>query len=197
MGTWNTRQGAAPGPRADGGRRLFLDDLLPAAVVCRLDLGGFDHRCRNIHAHDFPELVTQGLAQAAGAAAEIQGAFALRFEPEFAEICAENDFTWIGPGADVIRQMGDKATARTMAVEAEVPVVPGTGLVDDEGANISAGEKQLITIARRFASWTNLVIVKLYLPRRAPDLRRSWPRCSKRARRWSSGSMRRRPCRCP
>ena len=35
---------------------------------------------------------------------------------EFAEICQENDFVWIGPTAEVIRQMGDKATARTMAV---------------------------------------------------------------------------------
>ncbi len=70
------------------------------------------------------------------AAAEITGADAihpgygfLAENPEFAEICAENGFTWIGPPAEVIRQMGDKATARTMAVAAEVPVVPGTGLV--------------------------------------------------------------------
>ena len=72
------------------------------------------------------------------AAAEITGAEAihpgygfLAENAEFAEICAENDFVWIGPPAEVIRQMGDKATARTMAAEAEVPVVPGTGLVDD------------------------------------------------------------------
>jgi len=71
------------------------------------------------------------------AAAEITGAEAihpgygfLAENAEFAEICTENDFAWIGPTAAVIRQMGDKATARTMAVEAEVPVVPGTGLVE-------------------------------------------------------------------
>ncbi|MCP4572002.1 MAG: acetyl-CoA carboxylase biotin carboxylase subunit [bacterium] len=72
------------------------------------------------------------------AAAEITGAEAihpgygfLAENAEFAEICAENDFTWIGPPAEVIRAMGDKATARSMTTEAGVPVVPGTGLVDD------------------------------------------------------------------
>ena len=63
-----------------------VDEIAAAIAMAVVLLGGFDHRCRNIHAHDFPELVTQGLAQAAGAAAEIQGAFARRFEPEFAEI---------------------------------------------------------------------------------------------------------------
>ena len=81
------------------------------------------------------------------AAAEITGAEAIHpgygFLAEnaaFAEICAENDFVWIGPPAEVIAQMGDKATARAMAVEAGVPVVPGTGLVEDvEAAVLAAG----------------------------------------------------------
>ncbi len=82
------------------------------------------------------------------AAAEITGAEAihpgygfLAENAEFAEICTENDFGWIGPDAAVIRQMGDKATARTMAVEAKVPVVPGTGLVDSvEEAVLAAAQ---------------------------------------------------------
>jgi acetyl-CoA carboxylase biotin carboxylase subunit len=79
------------------------------------------------------------------AAAEITGAEAihpgygfLAENANFAEICAENDFVWIGPPAGVISQMGDKATARAMAVEAGVPVVPGTGLVDDVEAAAKA-----------------------------------------------------------
>ncbi len=80
------------------------------------------------------------------AAAEITGAEAihpgygfLAENAEFAEICVDNDFTWIGPPPDVIRSMGDKATARTMAVEAGVPVVPGTGLIDTvEEASLAA-----------------------------------------------------------
>ncbi len=80
------------------------------------------------------------------AAAEITGAEAihpgygfLAENAEFAEICQDNNFVWIGPQAEVIRQMGDKATARTMADKAKVPTVPGTGLVDDvEDAVIAA-----------------------------------------------------------
>ncbi|MBE0564468.1 MAG: acetyl-CoA carboxylase biotin carboxylase subunit [Krumholzibacteria bacterium] len=80
------------------------------------------------------------------AAAEITGAEAihpgygfLAENADFAEICADNDFVWIGPPAAVIAQMGDKATARAMAVDAGVAVVPGTGLVDDaEGAVLAA-----------------------------------------------------------
>ena len=82
------------------------------------------------------------------AAAEITGAEAihpgygfLAENAEFAEICVDNDFTWIGPAPDVIRRMGDKATARTMAVEAGVPVVPGTGLVDSEEEAVQASEQ--------------------------------------------------------
>jgi acetyl-CoA carboxylase biotin carboxylase subunit len=67
------------------------------------------------------------------AAAEITGAEAihpgygfLAENAEFAEICAENDFVWIGPPAAVISRMGDKAAARRTAIEAGVPVVPGS-----------------------------------------------------------------------
>jgi acetyl-CoA carboxylase biotin carboxylase subunit len=81
------------------------------------------------------------------AAAEITGAEAIHpgygFLAEnagFAEIIAENDFVWIGPSADVITKMGDKATARRMAVEAEVTVVPGTDLVDDADAAVAAAQ---------------------------------------------------------
>jgi len=72
------------------------------------------------------------------AAAEITGADAihpgygfLAENAEFAEICQENGFTWIGPPAEVIRQMGDKAIARQTAEAAGVPTVPGSpGLLD-------------------------------------------------------------------
>jgi acetyl-CoA carboxylase, biotin carboxylase subunit len=72
------------------------------------------------------------------AAAEITGADAihpgygfLAENAEFAEICEENGFTWIGPPAEVIRRMGDKAFARKTADEAGVPTVPGSpGVID-------------------------------------------------------------------
>jgi len=44
----------------------------------------------------------------------------------FAELCERNDIVFIGPGPAAIRAMGDKAMARRIAVEAGVPVTPGS-----------------------------------------------------------------------
>jgi len=73
------------------------------------------------------------------AAAEITGAQAihpgygfLAENAEFAEICARSDITFIGPSADQIRAMGDKATARRTMEAAGVRTVPGSpGVVHD------------------------------------------------------------------
>ena len=48
---------------------------------------------------------------------------------EFAEICAMYGIKFIGPTADSMRKMGDKATARKTMIENNVPVTPGTGIV--------------------------------------------------------------------
>jgi acetyl-CoA carboxylase, biotin carboxylase subunit len=73
------------------------------------------------------------------AAAEITGADAihpgygfLAENAEFAETCAASNITFIGPTAEQIRLMGDKATARRTMAEVGVPIVPGTpGPVED------------------------------------------------------------------
>jgi len=73
------------------------------------------------------------------AAAEIAGADAihpgygfLAENAEFAEICAASNITFIGPTAEQIRVMGDKAAARKAMTEVGVPIVPGTpGPVED------------------------------------------------------------------
>jgi acetyl-CoA carboxylase biotin carboxylase subunit len=50
----------------------------------------------------------------------------------FAEICKEHKIKFIGPSADTIKQMGDKATAKETAKKAGVPTVPGSdGLIHD------------------------------------------------------------------
>ncbi len=81
------------------------------------------------------------------AAAEITGAEAihpgygfLAENAEFAEICDRSGIVFIGPTADQIRRMGDKAEARRTMIEAGVPVVPGSkGAVDDvEAARVEA-----------------------------------------------------------
>ena len=46
--------------------------------------------------------------------------------PEFAEACERAGISFIGPTAEIQRQLGDKVAARKVAVAAGVPVVPGT-----------------------------------------------------------------------
>src|ERR1043165_5736522 len=73
------------------------------------------------------------------AAAEITGADAihpgygfLAENAEFAEICAASKIAFIGPTAEQIRLMGDKATARRTMQSVNVPIIPGTpGPVED------------------------------------------------------------------
>src|SRR5689334_5907074 len=50
----------------------------------------------------------------------------------FAQLCVEAGLTWIGPSADVIRLMGDKAAARKAAAAAGLSTTPGSkGVVRD------------------------------------------------------------------
>lgn len=46
--------------------------------------------------------------------------------PKFARLCEECGIKFIGPKAEVIEKMGDKAMAREMMIKAGVPVVPGS-----------------------------------------------------------------------
>ncbi|KAK1796836.1 hypothetical protein P4O66_000925 [Electrophorus voltai] len=45
---------------------------------------------------------------------------------DFAQACAEAGVRFIGPSPEVVRKMGDKVEARALAIQAGVPVVPGT-----------------------------------------------------------------------
>src|ERR687883_332606 len=73
------------------------------------------------------------------AAAEITGADAihpgygfLAENAEFAETCALSNIAFIGPTAEQIRVMGDKAAARRTMAAVGVPIIPGTpGPVED------------------------------------------------------------------
>ena len=78
------------------------------------------------------------------AAAEITGADAihpgygfLAENAEFAETCAASNVTFIGPTAEQIRVMGDKAAARKAMSDVGVPIVPGSpGPVEDADAAV-------------------------------------------------------------
>jgi acetyl-CoA carboxylase, biotin carboxylase subunit len=73
------------------------------------------------------------------AAAEITGADAIHpgygfmaENAEFAEICERSDIVFIGPSAEQIRLMGDKAVARRTMMGVGVPTVPGSdGAIED------------------------------------------------------------------
>jgi 3-methylcrotonyl-CoA carboxylase alpha subunit len=64
-------------------------------------------------------------AKAANADALHPGFGFLAENAEFAEAVAGAGIAWVGPPAEAIRAMGDKAAARRLAVRLGVPVVPG------------------------------------------------------------------------
>ena len=49
---------------------------------------------------------------------------------DFVDICKEHNIKFIGPSAESMRKMGDKATARKTMIENNVPVTPGTGILN-------------------------------------------------------------------
>lgn len=61
----------------------------------------------------------------------------------FNEVCRESGFEFIGPSPQAMERLGDKNTARSMAVESKVPVVPGSdGLIDEDN------DQQAIEVAK-------------------------------------------------
>ena len=83
-----------------------------------------------------------GACEVTGAAAVHPGYGFLAENPEFAEICEVHGLTFIGPTADMMRRMGDKAVARRMMANASVPVVPGSeGLIESEEQAVEIAEQ--------------------------------------------------------
>jgi acetyl-CoA carboxylase, biotin carboxylase subunit len=70
-------------------------------------------------------------ARETGADAIHPGYGFLSESPRFAEACEAAGVTFVGPSAEAIAAMGDKAAARRLAREAGVPVVPGTDASTD------------------------------------------------------------------
>ncbi len=60
----------------------------------------------------------------------------------FNEVCRECNFEFIGPSPEAMEKLGDKNTAREMAIAAGVPVVPGSdGLIESNADAITAARK--------------------------------------------------------
>jgi acetyl-CoA carboxylase biotin carboxylase subunit len=83
------------------------------------------------------------------AAAEMVGADAihpgygfLAENAQFADMCRESNIEFIGPSAESIRLLGDKAAARKLAKKARVPTVPGSdGIVEDDDEALKISKK--------------------------------------------------------
>ncbi|MFT6273102.1 MAG: pyruvate carboxylase, partial [Dinoroseobacter sp.] len=72
------------------------------------------------------------VAKACGADAIHPGYGLLSENPEFVDACDANGITFIGPKAATMRALGDKASARRVAIEAGVPVIPATEVLGDD-----------------------------------------------------------------
>ncbi|MEU7834263.1 MULTISPECIES: acetyl-CoA carboxylase biotin carboxylase subunit [unclassified Nonomuraea] len=65
-------------------------------------------------------------ARLCGANAIHPGYGFLSEDPDFAEVCADHDLTFIGPSPRVLSTLGDKVHSRTAVVGAGLPVLPGS-----------------------------------------------------------------------
>ncbi len=72
------------------------------------------------------------VAKMSGADAVHPGYGLLSENPDFVDACTEAGLTFIGPKAKTMRQLGDKASARQVAIDAGVPVVPATDVLPDD-----------------------------------------------------------------
>ncbi|AXX98299.1 pyruvate carboxylase [Profundibacter amoris] len=72
------------------------------------------------------------VAKMSGADAIHPGYGLLSENPDFVDACTAAGITFIGPKAETMRQLGDKASARDVAIEAGVPVIPATEVLGDD-----------------------------------------------------------------
>src|SRR5689334_20519616 len=74
-----------------------------------------------------PEIIR--VAKACGADAIHPGYGLLSENPDFVEACDAAGIAFIGPKAETMRALGDKASARRVAIAAGVPVIPATDVL--------------------------------------------------------------------
>jgi acetyl-CoA carboxylase, biotin carboxylase subunit len=82
-----------------------------------------------------------GAAREAGADAIHPGYGFLSESSRFAAACEDAGIAFVGPSASAIAAMGDKAAARRLAREADVPVVPGGDASSDVEASLATANE--------------------------------------------------------
>ena len=98
-----------------------------------------------------PEIIR--VAKLSGADAIHPGYGLLSENPDFVEACEQAGITFIGPKAETMRALGDKASARRVAIQAGVPVIPATEVL---GTDFDAIRKEAAEIGYPLmlkASW--------------------------------------------
>ena len=98
-----------------------------------------------------PEIIR--VAKMSGADAIHPGYGLLSENPDFVEACDQAGITFIGPQADTMRALGDKASARRVAIEAGVPVIPATEVLGDDMAEIKRQAREVGYPLMLKASW--------------------------------------------
>ena len=98
-----------------------------------------------------PEIIR--VAKMAGADAIHPGYGLLSENPDFVEACDQAGITFIGPRAETMRALGDKASARRVAIEAGVPVIPATEVLGEDMAAIKRQAAEVGYPLMLKASW--------------------------------------------
>ncbi len=93
------------------------------------------------------------VAKAAGADAIHPGYGLLSENPDFVDACTAAGIAFIGPSAEVMRKLGDKASARQVAIEAGVPVVPATDILPEDMDEIRRMAEEIGYPLMLKASW--------------------------------------------
>jgi pyruvate carboxylase len=93
------------------------------------------------------------VAKMSGADAIHPGYGLLSENPDFVDACAQNGIKFIGPRAETMRALGDKASARQVAIKAGVPVIPATDVLGDDMKAIKAQAKEIGYPLMLKASW--------------------------------------------
>jgi pyruvate carboxylase len=93
------------------------------------------------------------VARESGADAIHPGYGLLSENPDFVDACDAAGITFIGPKAATMRALGDKASARRVAIDAGVPVIPATDVLGDDFDAIAAEAAEIGYPLMLKASW--------------------------------------------
>ncbi len=93
------------------------------------------------------------VAKSSGAQAIHPGYGLLSENPDLVDACEREGIKFIGPKAETMRALGDKASARQVAIAAGVPVIPATDVLGDDMEAIKKTAKEVGYPLMLKASW--------------------------------------------